>query len=115
LINGVYEAHRSHVPMLVIASTIPSDEMGMDYFQETNTIKLFDDCSHYNQMITRPEQVQNCSDGNSACNFQKGVAVIGLPGDVSELDAEEATTSNKIFKTNPVIRPSDEELNQLQA
>jgi pyruvate dehydrogenase (quinone) len=53
-----YEAHRSHVPMLVIASTIPSDEMGMDYFQETNTIKLFDDCSHYNQMITRPEQVQ---------------------------------------------------------
>ena len=45
LINGVYEAHRSHVPMLVIASTIPSNEIGMGYFQETNTIKLFDDCS----------------------------------------------------------------------
>jgi pyruvate dehydrogenase (quinone) len=42
--------------MLVIASTIPSDEMGMDYFQETNTIKLFDDCSYYNQMITRPNR-----------------------------------------------------------
>ncbi|MEC3877012.1 hypothetical protein [Chryseobacterium salviniae] len=41
------------------------------------------------------------------------MAVIGLPGDVSELDAEETATSAKTFKTNPVIRPSDEELNQL--
>ncbi len=114
LINGVYEAHRSHVPMLVIASTIPSNEMGMDYFQETNTIKLFDDCSYYNQMITRPEQVQRTlQTAIQHAISKKGVAVIGLPGDVSELDAEEATTSNQIFKTNPVIRPSDEELTHL--
>lgn len=56
LINGVYDAHRGHAPMLVIASTINTNEMGMDYFQETNTIKLFDDCSVYNQMIMTPEQ-----------------------------------------------------------
>ncbi len=114
LINGVYEAHRSHLPMLVIASTIPSEEMGMDYFQETNTIKLFDDCSHYNQMITRPEQVQRIMQtAIQHAISKKGVSVIGLPGDVSELNAEEAVTSNKIFKTNPVIRPSDEELKSL--
>jgi len=99
---------------LVIASTIPSNEMGMDYFQETNTIKLFDDCSYYNQMITRPEQVQRTlQTAIQHAISKKGVAVIGLPGDVSELDAEEATTSSQIFKTNPVIRPSDEELNHL--
>ncbi len=114
LINGVYEAHRSHLPMLVIASTIPSEEMGTDYFQETNTIKLFDDCSHYNQMITRPEQVQRITQtAIQHAISKKGVSVIGLPGDVSELDAEEAVTSNTIFKTNPVIRPSDEELRSL--
>ena len=114
LINGVYEAHRSHVPMLVIASTIPSEEMGMDYFQETNTIKLFDDCSYYNQMITRPEQVQRTVQiAMQHAISKKGVAVIGLPGDVSEMNAEEATTSNKIFRTNPVIRPSDHELEDL--
>ncbi|KQM41670.1 thiamine pyrophosphate-dependent enzyme [Chryseobacterium sp. Leaf201] len=114
LINGVYEAHRSHLPMFVIASTIPSEEMGTDYFQETNTIKLFDDCSHYNQMITRPEQVQRIMQtAIQHAISKKGVSVIGLPGDVSELDAEEAVTSNKIFKTNPVIRPSDEELKSL--
>lgn len=114
LINGVYEAHRSHVPMLVIASTIPSEEMGMDYFQETNTIKLFDDCSYYNQMITRPEQVQRTiQTAIQHAISKKGVAVIGLPGDVSELDAEETTTSTQIFRTNPVVRPSDEELKSL--
>lgn len=114
LINGIYEAHRSHLPMLVIASTIPSEEMGTDYFQETNTIKLFDDCSHYNQMITRPEQVQRIMQtAIQHAISKKGVSVIGLPGDVSELDAEEAVTSNTIFKTNPVIRPSDEELRSL--
>ncbi len=114
LINGVYEAHRSHLPMLVIASTIPSDEMGMDYFQETNTLKLFDDCSHYNQMITRPEQVQRIV--QSAIQHaisKKGVAVIGLPGDVSEMKAEKTTTSNQIFRTNPISRPSDSELREL--
>ncbi|MFT3904660.1 MAG: thiamine pyrophosphate-binding protein [Niabella sp.] len=114
LINGVYEAHRSHIPMLVIASAIPSGEMGMDYFQETNTIKLFDDCSYYNQMITRPEQVERTLQAAMQyATSKKGVAVIGLPGDVSELDAEESNTSNKIFKTQPVVRPSDEELHQL--
>lgn len=116
LINGAYDAHRSHVPMLVIASTIPSDEMGMDYFQETNTIKLFDDCSHYNQMITRPEQVQRMvQTAIQHAVSKKGVAVIGLPGDVSELDAEEGSTSARIFRTHPVIRPSDDELKQLAA
>lgn len=114
LINGVYEAHRSHLPMLVIASTIPSEEMGTDYFQETNTIKLFDDCSHYNQMITRPEQVQRITQtAIQHAISKKGVSVIGLPGDVSELEAEEAVTANKVFHTYPVVRPSDRELQQL--
>lgn len=114
LINGVYEAHRSHVPMLVIASTIPSEEMGMDYFQETNTLKLFDDCSHYNQMITRPEQVERTvQTAIQHAISKKGVAVIGLPGDVSEMKAEKGNTSNKVFRTNPIKTPSENELKEL--
>lgn len=114
LINGAYEAHRSHVPMLVIASTISSWEMGTDYFQETNTIKLFDDCSYYNQMITRPEQVQRMvQTAMQHAITKKGVAVIGLPGDVSELEAQEATTSTTLFRPEPVIVPSSPELSEL--
>ena len=34
-INGLYDAHRSRVPVLAIAADIPSREIGSDYFQET--------------------------------------------------------------------------------
>jgi len=114
LINGVYDAHRAHTPLLVIASTINTPEFGTDYFQETNTLKLFDDCSVYNQMIMTPQQAPRMlQNAIQHAISKKGAAVIGLPGDVSELPAEENLTSSQFFFTNPVIRPNDEELQQL--
>jgi len=114
LINGMYDAHRSHVPMIVIASTINTSEMGMGYFQETNTVKLFDDCSCYNQLITTAEQAPRIiQTAIQHAIGQKGVAVIGLPGDVSEMKAEDSSVSTQLFYVNPVIRPSDSELDTL--
>jgi len=114
LINGMYDAHKSHVPMIVIASTINTPEMGMDYFQETNTIKLFDDCSCYNQLITTAKQAPRIiQTAIQHAISKKGVAVIGLPGDVSQLDAEDSETSHQIFNCQPLIRPSDQELGKL--
>ena len=52
LINGLYDAHRSGAPVIAIASTIPTGEFGTEYFQETNTVKLFNDCSFYNEVAT---------------------------------------------------------------
>lgn len=114
LINGLYDAHRSHVPLLAIASTINTSEMGMDYFQETNTIKLFDDCSCYNQMIMTAEQAPRIiQTAIQHALGKKGVAVIGLPGDVSELKAVESNISTQYFHCKTVIRPSDNELQKL--
>jgi len=114
LINGLYDAHRSHVPLIAIASTIPTKEFGTEFFQETNTIKLFDDCSYYNQVATTAEQAPRMFQTaiQHAIN-KKGVAVFGLPGDVAELDAVESATSMQIFRNKPVIRPSDTELSKL--
>src|SRR3984885_9017608 len=47
LINGLYDCHRSAVPVLAIAAHIPSSEIGIDYFQATHPETLFKDCSHY--------------------------------------------------------------------
>ncbi|WON94430.1 MULTISPECIES: thiamine pyrophosphate-dependent enzyme [Sphingobacterium] len=114
LINGVYEAHKTRVPMLVIASTCATYEFGTDYFQETNPIKLFDDCSCYNQMITRPEQVQRMvQNALQQAISKRDVAVIGLPGDVSEMEAVQMNTSTKVFFTEPQVRPSDMEIGRL--
>ena len=57
LINGLYDAHRSSASVLAIASTIPTKEFGTGFFQETNTLKLFDDCSCYNQVAVTPAQM----------------------------------------------------------
>ena len=114
LINGLYDAHKSHVPVIAIASTINTNEFGTDFFQETNTIKLFDDCSVYNQVATTAAQVPRMfQTAIQHAIHKKGVAVFGLPGDVSQLPAVESETAMQIFRCHPVIRPSDHELELL--
>lgn len=114
LINGLYDAHRSSASVLAIASTIPTKEFGTGYFQETNTTKLFDDCSCYNQMATTPAQFPRMLQAAlQHAVHQKGVAVLGLPGDITDLPAVAAETTTTLFRNNPVVRPSEDELLQL--
>jgi pyruvate dehydrogenase (quinone) len=114
LINGLYDAHRSGAPVIAIASTVASFEYGTEYFQETNTIKLFDDCSHYNQVATTPKQFPRMMQaGIQAALHRKGVAVIGVPGDLTSMDTEEIMTSTINYNPIPVIKPSDEDLDKL--
>jgi len=114
LINGLYDAHRSSASVLAIASTIPTKEFGTSYFQETNTIKLYDDCSCYNQMAVTPAQLPRMlQTAIQNAVHKKGVAVLGLPGDITNLPAADAETTTTIFRNRPVVRPSDSELIQL--
>ena len=57
LINGLYDSHRSRVPVLAIAAQIPSNEIGSGYFQETKPEHLFAQCSHYCELVSQPEQM----------------------------------------------------------
>jgi pyruvate dehydrogenase (quinone) len=114
LINGLYDAHRSSASVVAIASTIPTKEFGMNYFQETNTIKLFDDCSCYNQIATTPEQLPRMLQAAlQQAVHKRGVAVIGLPGDITNLPAVDAETTTRLFRNQPIVRPSSDELFQL--
>src|SRR5690606_1622753 len=89
LINGLYDAHRPGAPVIAIAATLNTREFGTNYHQETNTIKLFDDCSCYNQLIQTPAQAPRMlQTAIQHAIHQRGVAVIGLPGDVSAQTAE---------------------------
>ena len=116
LINGLYDAHRSSASVLAIASTISTKEFGMDFFQETNTIRLFDDCSCYNQIAATPEQLPRMLQAAlQHAVHKKGVAVLGLPGDITNLPAVAAETTTKLFRNRPVVRPSENELSQLAA
>jgi len=114
LINGLYDAHRSSASVLAIASTIPTKEFGTGYFQETNTLKLFADCSCYNQVASTPEQLPRMLQAAlQHAVHRKGVAVLGLPGDITNLPAAAAETTTMLFRNRPVVRPSEDELMQL--
>ncbi|MEP7141245.1 MAG: thiamine pyrophosphate-dependent enzyme [Ferruginibacter sp.] len=111
LINGLYDAHRSGVPVIAIASTINTKDFGTDYFQETNTIKLFDDCSCYNQVAsTAAQAARMLQSAIQHAIHHKGVAVFGLPGDVSALPAEESISAMHNYRSQTIMRPADTEL-----
>src|SRR6266404_3903394 len=84
LINGLFDCHRSGVPVLAIAAHIPSKEIGSDYFQATHPEALFKECSHYVELVSNPEllpQVLNRAIRTAVA--RKGVAVVVIPGDVA--------------------------------
>ena len=88
LINGLYDCHRSRVPVLAIAAQIPSSEIGSNYFQETNPQHLFAQCSHYCELVSEPEQMPRSVEiAIQTANSKRGVSVIALPGDVALRDA----------------------------
>ena len=111
LINGLYDCHRSRVPVLAIAAQIPSHEIGSGYFQETRPELLFRDCSHYCELISQPEQMPRILGiAMRTALARRGVAVVILPGDIALRDCFEPALSLGIESPAPVIRPSYEEL-----
>ena len=111
LINGLYDAHRSGAPVIAIASTIPTGEFGTEYFQETNTIKLFNDCSFYNEVATTPQQFPRMlQSALQTATTRKGVAVIGLPGDLAKKPAAQVESSEQIYPLASSVCPAEEDL-----
>src|SRR5712664_2149985 len=92
LINGLYDCHRSRVPVLAIAAHIPSNEIGSNYFQETHPERLFLDCSHYCELVSQPAQMPRTLEiAMQTAISRQGVAVVVLPGDIA---LKEATTQH---------------------
>ena len=80
LINGLFDCHRSRVPVLAIAAHIPSSEIGIDYFQATHPESLFKECSHYVELVSRPEQLpQILHRAMRVAVAKRGVAVVVMP------------------------------------
>jgi len=114
LINGLYDCHRSRVPVLAIAAQIPSNEIGSGYFQETHPEHLFAQCSYYCELISQPEQMPRVLEiAMQTAISKRGVAVIALPGDVALRDAVEQGPRLRFYEPKPTVCPSDDELNVL--
>jgi pyruvate dehydrogenase (quinone) len=113
LINGLFDCHRSGVPVLAIAAQIPSSEIGSGYFQETHPEYLFKDCSHSCQVVSTPAQMPRALETALANAIGlRGVAVIVIPGDVA---LEQVPNQVRSYEKpeRPRVCPSDSELDRL--
>jgi pyruvate dehydrogenase (quinone) len=114
LINGLYDAHRSRVPVLALAAQIPSSESGSGYFQETRPESLFRECSHYCELVSHPEQMPRVLEiAMQTALSRRGVAVVVLPGDIAMQPAITSDPRLRFPTPVPIVRPSDAEIDKL--
>jgi len=118
LINGLFDCHRSRVPVLAIAAQIPSAEIGAAYFQETHPENLFKECSHYCELISGANQMPRTLEiAIREAVGKRGVSVVVMPGDVALRAASEGPAPKPagLLPPAPVVVPTRHELEELAA
>src|SRR3989442_8248502 len=111
LINGLYDCHRSRVPVLAIAAQIPSHEIGSGYFQEPGAEPLFAQCSDYCEAVSQPEQLPRVMEiAIQTALSRRGVSVIALPGDIALREALADLPRLHFPQPKPSVSPSSEEI-----
>ncbi len=114
LINGLYDCYRSRVPILAIAAHIPSREIGSLYFQETHPELLFNECSHYCELVSHADQIPRILDiAMRTALSLSGVSVIILPGDVALQEAASNRPIISVEQSKTVVCPSKQEIAKL--
>jgi pyruvate dehydrogenase (quinone) len=114
-INGLYEAHRNRVPVILIATQIVRQDIGFQSVQEVDFSAVYRGCSVYCEMIITPEQARRKT--VAACQAaltKRGVAVLIVPADISNAPAHDELPYT-VHARRPVIRPADADLDEIAA
>ncbi|MEU8575007.1 thiamine pyrophosphate-dependent enzyme [Streptomyces asoensis] len=105
LLNGLYDAAKSHTPVLAIAGQVPLAEIGSDYFQEVDNDAVFSDVAVFRATITSPDQLpQMLETAVRTALGRKGVAVLTVPGDLGERELT-ADRPARFSLNAPLSRP----------
>ncbi|MEU7058855.1 thiamine pyrophosphate-dependent enzyme [Streptomyces sp. NPDC046197] len=105
LLNGLYDAAKSHAPVLAIAGQVPLAEIGSDYFQEVDNDALFSDVAVFRATVTSPDQLpQMLETAVRHALGRRGVAVLTVPGDLGERELT-ADRPARFSLNAPVSRP----------
>ena len=114
-INGLYEANRNRAPVVLIATQIVRSDIGFQSIQEVDLVEVYKGCSVFSEMILTPEQARRKT--VAACQAalaKRGVAVLVVPADVANAAAHDELPYS-VHVSNPVIRPSDADLDRIAA
>src|SRR5580698_6538722 len=114
LIQGVMDAHRSGAPVLALATHIDSRQIGTGYFQETKPEALFEQASHYAEMVAHPSQmVRLARTAIQNAVGKAGAAVLVLPGDILYEKSAGAVPKSAVVASRPLPAPSNEAIAEL--
>lgn len=114
LINGLFDCARSHLPVLAIASHIPSEYIGSGYFQETHPTELFRECSVYCELVSNTDQLPYVLEtAIRQAILKKGVSVIVIPGDIMLQKMSVDAKYNLTLPAPAAVIPNTESLNEV--
>jgi pyruvate dehydrogenase (quinone) len=114
-INGIFESHRNRAPVVLIASQVNSNELGIDFPQEVDFQPIYRGCSVFCEMLINPGEARRLTTlAAQAALTRRGVAVLIVPGDISAVEVEDGPAYG-VHVPNPVIHPSDAELERIAA
>jgi pyruvate dehydrogenase (quinone) len=114
LLNGLYDARKSHAPMLAICGQVPLAELGTDYFQEVDNELLFRDVASFTRTITSPEHaVSSVQQAVQTALNGPGVAVLTVPGDVGGMDLPKGSAVPEVIAAFPPTVPDGRTLDEV--
>ncbi|WTU02003.1 pyruvate dehydrogenase [Kitasatospora sp. NBC_00070] len=106
LVQGLYDAQRSGLPVLALASHIPSAQIGTGFFQETHPERVFVDCSSWCEMVSTPAQLPRLLRvAVQHALGARGVSTLVFPGDVAALPAANPTGTGSFLTEQAVAAP----------
>jgi pyruvate dehydrogenase (quinone) len=116
LLNGLYDAAKSHAPVLAICGQVPREDIGSDFFQEVDNDAIFADVAVFRATVTTAEQFPGLLEQavNTAL-AEQGVAVLSIPGDVGGLDVPKGTPTPVLVDRRALAAPSAESLREAAA
>ena len=111
LLNGLYDAKKSHTPVLAICGQVPSAELGGDYFQEVDNDVVFRDVAVFAHTVTDAEQLPYLLElAINTAYARRGVAVLTLPGDVGARELPAGAREPRFVRQQPPATPAREPL-----
>ena len=106
LLNGLYDAKKSRLPVLALAGQVPLSEIGSDSFQEVDNDQLFADVAAFSRTVMSPDEMPLLFEqAVQTALSQKTVAVLTLPGDVAAMDVPRGTAEPSFTRADPPMVP----------
>jgi pyruvate dehydrogenase (quinone) len=103
LLNGLYDARKSHAPVLAICGQVPLAELGTDFFQEVDNDAVFSDVAEFRATVTSPSQMPGLLEqAVQSALAAPGVSVLTLPGDIGGAKAPDGP-ARFISERRPVV------------